>query len=146
MPQFFIETALPDSTTIIREATHQINLRYHVIPVDPAITNLRRFTIDLAKLVTTIFLGPTRRGIIFCNSIDITTRIRSSFNNCVSHSKLENSTRRANEDGWYTGFHQWIVSTTGLIHGVDCQDVGAVIFVGLPFGAMNLFQGSGCAG
>jgi hypothetical protein len=146
MDRFFTETALPDSTVVIREPTYQPNLRYHVVMIESAVTNINRFSIDLAKRITSQFLGPTRRGIIFCTSIKAVDRIGAAFNNCTSHSKLESSTRLANEESWFAGFSQWIVATTGLIHGVDCSDVGAVVFVGLPFGAMNIFQGSGRAG
>jgi superfamily II DNA helicase RecQ len=54
--------------------------------------------------------------------------------------------QRHNEESWYCGLQQWIVATTGLIHGIDCQQVGAVILDGLPVGAINLHQGFGRLG
>jgi superfamily II DNA helicase RecQ len=147
MPIFLMETALPDSTLIIMEPTFQTNHRYHVIMLEPAVTTKNRFIADLAKYLTTAFLGPKRRrGIIFCTSINDVEVIGDAFNNCISHSKMDSTLRLHNEEEWYSGISQWIVATTGLIHGVDNQEVGAILFAGLPFGAMNLYQGSGRGG
>jgi hypothetical protein len=146
MHQFFTKTNLPESTVVIRAPTHQLNMRYHVVTTESTSTTMERFVIDLAALLTISFLGPSRRGIIFCISKDTTDLIGKAFDNCVSHSDLEASVRQSNEESWFIGHHQWIVATTGLIHGIDCQDVGAIIFVELPYGALNLYQGFGRAG
>jgi len=146
LPRFLAETGLPNSTVIIRGPTHQLNLRYHVITLEPINTNIYRFIIDIAHIITTTFLGPAKRGIIFCTSKTMVELVGASFNNCISHSDLTSDLRMHNEHSWFIGEKQWIVATTGLIHGVDCQDVGCTIFIELPYGALNLYQGFGRAG
>lgn len=147
MSRFLIDTALPNSTLVIREPTPQPNIRYHVITLSPNKSTIDRFLVDLAKYLTNNFLGSKRRrGIIFCTSTSEVDKLGHSFNNCISHAKMDADIRCTNEENWFKGIQQWIVATTGLVHGIDCQVVGAVLFKNLPYGSMNLYQGFGRSG
>jgi hypothetical protein len=147
MKQTFLEEmCLPLSTTIIRAPVHQPHIRYHVIHVEPGVTTTLRFAIDLAKLLTAKVLGLSKQGIIFCTSRREADYMGEQFTKCVSHSDLGSKERSHNEGSWYAGFHQWISATTGMIHGIDHPNVGAVIFVELPYGLINIYQGAGRTG
>ena len=41
---------------------------------------------------------------------------------------------------------RWIAATTTLIHGINAKNVGGTIFCGVPYGLINLYQGSGRGG
>jgi hypothetical protein len=146
VPRFLQETSLPNSTVIIRAPTYQINLRYHVITIEPTSTKIDRFVVDLAHVLTTTFLSPKSRGIIFCTSKAMVEHVGTSFNNSISHSDLSPLQRQFNEQSWFDGDQQWIVATTTLIHGVDCQDVGGVVCLEMPFGGINTYQAFGRGG
>src|SRR5688572_3922986 len=140
---FLNAMSLPDSTTIIRAPVHQPQIRYHVIQLEPGRTTTLRFTVDLAKLLTKTVLKSSGQGIIFCTSRQEADLIGNEFTKCISHSDLDSQVRIDNEKSWYAGTSQWIAATTGMIHGIDHPNVGAVIFVELPYGLINVYQGAG---
>jgi hypothetical protein len=137
--------SLAQSTTIIRAEVHQPKIRYHILYTEPSVTSIIRLTIDLAKLLTSQFLGPQKKGIIFCTSRWEANTISDTFTKCTSHSDVAREDRNHMEAEWFSGHKQWIAATTGMIHGVDHSNVGAVIFVGLPYGLINVYQGAGRA-
>ena len=83
--------------------------------------------------------------------------IDDQFTHCASYSDLA-KLKEKNEARWkgwkptkvdekgnqLAGW--WIVAMTGLIHGVNPGNVGGVIFIGLPFGILNFYQGAGRGG
>lgn len=138
--------SLAQSTKIIRAEVHQPKIRYHIIYIEPAVTSILRFTVDLAKLLTAEVLGTQKRGIIFCTSKGEANTISDLFTGCKSHSDVNREDRNHMEAQWFAGYKQWIAATTGMIHGVDHPNVGAIIFVGLPYGLINVYQGAGRGG
>jgi Helicase conserved C-terminal domain len=85
-------------------------------------------------------------GILFCTTIAQVNRLHETFTHCSSHSKRPSSHSLDDEHRWKGGEKRWMAATTGLIHGVDIPNVGATVFLGLPYGLLNLYQGSGRAG
>jgi hypothetical protein len=109
-------------------------------------TNKIRLAVDVATIMTEI-MGPDRKGIFFCSTIDEADMLGAKFTgNCVLHSKLPFSLKAENEARWKSGHSQWIEATTGMICGIDDSNVGVIIFVGISYGLLNLYQGGGCSG
>jgi hypothetical protein len=109
-------------------------------------TDKIRLAVDVATLMTKI-MGPNRKGIFFCSTIEEADIIGAKFTgNCISHSKIGFRVKAENEANWKAGQSQWIAATTGMICGIDDSNVGVVIFVGLGYGLVNLYQGSGRGG
>ena len=50
------------------------------------------------------------------------------------------------EHRWKAGEKRWIAAMTDLIHGFDGANVSATVFLGMPYGLLNLYQGSGRGG
>ena len=78
--------------------------------------------------------------------IKLTFNTMNTDHNCVSHSKIPTNLKAHNEASWKDGHSQWIAVTTGMICGIDNANVGAVIFVGIGYGLINLYQGAGRSG
>jgi hypothetical protein len=109
-------------------------------------TNRIRLAVDVAGIMTEV-IGPRRKGIIFCSTIDEADEMGLNFTRkCVSHSRLSFNVKSENEARWRSGDSQWIAATTGMICGIDDPHVGAVIFIGLGYGLVNLYQGAGRSG
>ncbi|KAF8054083.1 P-loop containing nucleoside triphosphate hydrolase protein, partial [Lyophyllum atratum] len=144
-PRLLQQAGLKPTTTIVRAATHQPQIRYHGLHVDTAKTTAFDFVVELAKLLTEEFLGPSRRGIIFCTSKADTERVSEAFTACHSHSGM-GPDKEVHEKLWLKGDRQWIAATTGMIHGIDHPHVGAVIFFHMPYGLINIVQGAGRSG
>jgi len=142
--QFLIQLAMPLSTRIIRARSDQPHISFVVVHVEIPATTPTRLAIDISKLLEAEFLKEDQIGIIFCNSVEEVDAV-ANWTHCSSHSKLGEE-KRANEVAWKSGKKRWIAATTGLMHGVDAPNVGAVIFVDLPYGLLNFYQGSGRAG
>ena len=70
--------------------------------------------------------------------------ISKKFTKCKSHSGFRG--QASDEEDWYAGKKKWIAVTTGLIQGIDNDKVAATIFLDMPFGFLNLYQGSGHGG
>jgi len=85
-------------------------------------------------------------GIIFCTSKAMVDEISLRFTKCRSHADLPTPERGHNEAEWQAGHKRWIAATRGLIHRIDHPNIGTVIFVGLSFGLLNLYQGAGQGG
>jgi hypothetical protein len=143
----FLElTGLPSSTLFIRACTTRPNLRYHVLKVENRVKHIKDVTVDLADFLQNTTFSSTSRGIIFCTDLLTTEELAKRMDAAMSHAKMNEYQRAKNQDKWYTGSYKWMVATTGFIHGVDHPDVKAVIFVTIPFGAINIEQGAGRAG
>jgi hypothetical protein len=147
MMKMFLETiSMPPSIKVIRAKADQPLIQFNVLPIETANTNSIRLAIDLAKLLTLQVLGTRRSGIIFCTSKAEVDQVSERFAHCKSHSDVNKEERNHMEASWFAGYRQWIAATTGMIHGVDNSRVGAVIFIGLPYGLINVYQGAGRAG
>lgn len=145
-PQYMIASHLPSSTIIYRAPTPRPNLRYHVLKVDERLNPMKEVVISLARLLTTTTFSPKSRGIIYTVNIELTDSLATYFKNCKSHSDVGEKTQISNVGRWTNGDCQWIVATSGFLQGIDNPDVDAVIFADIPFGFINLQQGSGRAG
>lgn len=90
------------------------------------------------------------RGIIFVRSLaKLETASGSSpFPICTYHGKMAEDVKDEQLDDWLSDGNdtKWMISTTALLHGVDCPRVDAVIFVESPFGLYDFVQGAGRAG
>jgi hypothetical protein len=143
--RFLLETSLSYATRIIRASTFQLQISFNLFRVSNMNTTLGRLAIDIAKFMETV-MDPDQIGIIFCTNKRDTDELHKRFTHCSSHSDLLPSNRAHNEAEWLAGHKRWIAATTGLIHGIDAPNVGAVIFLGLPYGLINTYQGAGRSG
>ncbi|KAF8890217.1 hypothetical protein BD779DRAFT_1671547 [Infundibulicybe gibba] len=110
-------------------------------------TNLNELAISLARYLTVAHLEMMKRGgIIFCKTIDQAKDIGDTTGCLVSHSKLPDNLRSSNEKSWLAGKAQWIAATTGMIHGIDHPDCGAVIMLNQDFGLLDIYQAAGRGG
>jgi hypothetical protein len=144
--QFLTQACLPPDTVIIRAPSDQPQIGYIKLTYNTMNTNNIRLAVDVASIMTEV-IGPKRKGILFCSSIDEADELGSRFTEkCVSHSKLPTDIKGHNEAKWKAGHSQWIAATTGMVCGIDDPNVGAVIFVGIGYGLVNLYQGAGRSG
>jgi hypothetical protein len=143
---FLSDSGMPSSMLFIRAPTTRPNLRYQVIQFENRLSHITKFAISVAKHLQTTTFTEDSRGIIYCTDIPTTNAVAASFNNCKSHSEMENSERLHHQNAWYEGHQQWMVATSGFLHGIDHPDVGAIIFINIPYGAINIEQGAGRAG
>ena len=128
---------------IIRGPSDQPQISYIKLTYSTFNTNKIRLAVDVVLIMNQV-IGPNRKGIIFCETIEEANILGSKVaSNCISHSKLPFNIKADNEARWKGGQHQWIAATTGFICGIDEQNVGAIIFVGIEYGLVNLYQGAG---
>lgn len=144
--QFLNRTCLPPDTTIIRAPSDQPQISYIKLTFNSMNTDVIRLAVDVADVMTKV-MGAGRKGIFFCSTIDEADTLGAKYTTgCVSHSKLPFSEKAHNEERWKSGGSQWIAATTGMICGIDEPNVGVIIFVGLGYGLVNLYQGAGRSG
>ena len=137
-----IAFGLPLSTKILRAPSDQPHISFNQVKYSSMNTKPIHLAIDVAKLMNTI-MDEDQIGIIFCTSKTEVDQLES-FTKCSSYSS--HPLKAQNENLWKSGSHRWIAATTGLIQGIDAPNVGATIFIGLPYGLINLYQGSGRGG
>jgi superfamily II DNA helicase RecQ len=144
--QFLIQTCLPPDTIIIRAPSDQPQISYIKLTFNSMNTNRIRLAVDVADIMTEV-MGPDRKGIFFCSTVEEADILGVKYtSNCVSHSKLPFGIKAENEAKWKSGESKWIAATTGMICGIDDSNVGVIIFVGLGYGLVNLYQGAGRSG
>ena len=144
--QFLSHTCLPPDTPIIRAPSDQPQISYIKLTFNSMNTNRIRLAVDVANIMTKV-MGPDRKGILFCSTINEADTLAAKYTlGCVSHSKLPFSLKAENEAKWKSGQSQWIAATTGMICGIDDSNVGVIVFVGLGYGLVNLYQGAGRSG
>ncbi|KAF8869304.1 hypothetical protein BD779DRAFT_1739474, partial [Infundibulicybe gibba] len=144
--EFLDSMNLPESTLVVRTPAHQPQLRYHVTKLNANSTDIDQFTASLVEYVTKQHLGDRRGGIVFCET-KIQANLIGNLIGCpVSHAGTPPGARNANEASWLAGTSKWIAATTGLIHGVDHPDCGAVIMLNQHYGLLNIYQGAGRGG
>jgi superfamily II DNA helicase RecQ len=145
-PQFKRLLNLPDKYTMIRTATNRPEHQY--ILFQTTLAKLRGQAIAFIRGASS-FLSAGQRAIVFVRSKLDGEFIRSSFPRMsFIHSEVKDEdTRSKMMSDWETGCSGgWIMGTTSLIQGVDYPDVRLVVFVGSPFGMIDLVQGAGRAG
>lgn len=140
--QFLTALGLPLSTPILRAPSDQPHISYHRLRYSTMNTTPLRLAIQVAKLLEQE-MEADQIGIIFCTTKAEVDALYS-FTKCSSYSDLPD--KHHNEEAWKQGHYKWIAATTGLIQGIDSPKVGATIFFGLPYGLLNLYQGSGRGG
>lgn len=140
-----IALGFPHDVPIIRAPTDQPQVGYHRFVVERSSTTGVRLAVDAAKTMER-FMDPDQIGIIYGTSIAEVEAISKAFTHCRSHSMMDSSDKSHDEALWKSGERRWIAATTGLIHGIDAPNVGCTIFLDLPFGLINLYQGSGRGG
>ena len=143
---FLEETCLPSSTKWIRASTTRPNLRYHVFQVDNHVKHVQKVAANLANYLQDTHFNTNTRGIIFCINIETVEKLGSLLGSSISHSKMDHSVRITQQNMWFEGTSKWMVASPGFLHGIDHPGVDAVIFVGIPYGLINIEQGSGRAG
>ena len=143
--RFLLDTSLSYTTPIIRAPTYQPQISYNRFHVSSMTTSAIRLAIDIANFMNTK-MESDQIGLIFCKSKAEVNELHERFTHCSSHSDLPFSDRAHNEESWRQGESRWIGATTGLIHGIDAPNVGTVIFIGLPYGLINFYQGAGRGG
>lgn len=155
--RFLMNLGLPLSTIIIRAPCDQPRISYNLVRYNTMTTKETRLAIDIAKLLEKDFMDPDQIGIIYCTSKQQARVIDAEFTHCASYSDLGDRKEKY-EDMWKTWNAtkvdekgdrlpgRWIAATTGLIHGVNPGNVGGVIFIGMPFGLVNFYQGAGRGG
>ncbi|KAF4617471.1 hypothetical protein D9613_006448 [Agrocybe pediades] len=147
MPHFLRHAALPSSTNIVRARADQPNISYNVVKYTSMETEKPlEVAILIAKFLESGYMEEDQLGMIFCTSKREVEWLHTNFTLCSSHSDQMLEERARNEGLWKTSTHRWIASTTVLMQGIDSPRVGAVIFVKIPFGAMNIYQGAGRGG
>ncbi|PPR05284.1 hypothetical protein CVT26_011479 [Gymnopilus dilepis] len=107
--------------------------------------NIIRLTIDVARIVER-FMDKDQIGMIFCMSKEQADTLHNVFTRCSSHSDRPQAEKLDDERRWKAGIHRWIATTTGMIQGIDAPNVGATIFLDMPYGLLNLYQGAGRGG
>ena len=144
--RFLTQACLPPDTVIIRGPSDQPQISYIKLTYNTMNTDKIRLAVDVAHVMTKV-IGSKRKGIIFCSTIAEAETLGSKIaSNCISHSKLPTNIKADNEARWKAGHFQWIAATTGMVCGIDDQNVGAIIFVGIGYGLVNLYQGAGRSG
>jgi hypothetical protein len=144
--QFLAQARLPPDTLVIRAPSDQPQISYIKLTFNTMNTDHIRLAVDVADIMTKV-IGPNRKGIFFCSTIEEANKLGSKYTkNCVSHSKIPGNLKAHNEASWKDGHSQWIAATTGMICGIDDANVGVIIFVGIGYGLINLYQGAGRSG
>lgn len=139
----FLEAfGLPLSTKILRAPSDQPHISFNQIKYSNINTKPIRLAIDIAKLMNTV-MDKDQIGITFCTSKKEVDELEN-FTHCSSYSN--HPFKAHNEVSWKMGNCSWIAATTGLIQGIDAPNVGVTIFIDLPYGLINLYQGSGRGG
>lgn len=133
---------LPLSTKILRAPSEQPHISYHQVKYSSMNTKSIRLAIDIARFMNTV-MEHDQIGIIFCTTKKEVDQLES-FTSCSSYSG--HPEKGHNEQAWKAGHKRWIAATTGLIQGIDAPNVGVTLFLGVPYGLINLYQGSGRGG
>ena len=141
---FLREAAFSPNAYIIRARSTQPRIAFYQVPFTTPTHKPLEIVIAIAKYLQEHVLGDTGLGIIFCKWKNQVELLHQAFTHCSSFS--DHPDRHADELAWTHGERRWIGATTGLIQGIDSPNVCATIFWGLPYGLVNLYQGSGRGG
>jgi hypothetical protein len=143
---FLKEAGLPLSTRILRAPCDQPHISYNILQYSTMNTSVVRLAIEIARMLEKDFMDADQGGIIFVKSTELAKELHKKFTNCSSHRDQSTANQSKYESNWKNGKHRWIAATTTLIQGIDKANVGAVIFIEVPYGLLNLYQGAGRTG
>jgi Helicase conserved C-terminal domain len=137
-------------TLVLRLPTARPNHKIQIAHV-PHSENLFPAGIELASiLLETWKTDKSIRGIIFVRSIKKLDKASHlcQFPICTYSGSMSNQQKETQLSSWLSDEQpaKWMISTTGLLHGVDYPRVDAVIFLEFPFGLYDFVQGAGRAG
>ncbi|KII82860.1 hypothetical protein PLICRDRAFT_180965 [Plicaturopsis crispa FD-325 SS-3] len=145
--------AMPRTTPFVHSSTNRLNHHYLVLRYDPFKKNRSPLIAGLCHLAETTFMRPGSIGVVFVSGQrdvpDVANAITKVTNaEChISHGGMDGSERSKNQDEWLSGIgSRWMVSTTGLIHGIDSPLVDVAILDGIIYGLLNGAQGFGRTG
>ncbi|KAF8185464.1 P-loop containing nucleoside triphosphate hydrolase protein, partial [Pholiota molesta] len=142
----FLQTlGMSPQTRVLRAPSHQPHVSYIRMRYSARTVNQIELAMRVAETMEA-FIGDKRTGVFFCPTKDIANTLSDEFAHCVSHSDIPTDIRREHESDWKKGDSRWIAATTGLIQGIDSPRVGVAIFVGIPYGLVNIYQGAGRTG
>jgi hypothetical protein len=147
MSTFFEWTFLPRQTIVVKAPCYQPQLSYHIGDyLHTAITPIQIFKTLIPSLGSKLMTAKDRAIIFVCESKDCDAIADRLGHLGVTKTYSTLMDREVNEQKWLAGQSPWIVSTTRMIHGIDCSSVRIVIFMELPYGLINVYQGAGRAG
>ena len=134
---------------VIRAPTIRPEIAYHVVPVNSQKHKMSVYQVSI-HLIESLrdTLGPDEKGMVFTMSTELTDHLADATQSARHHSRLPGSSTSDdnNLDAWYRGKYKVIVSTPGLVQGIDRWDVRWVIFVEGAFGLLSFAQGAGRPG
>ena len=136
---------LPLSTRIVRAYSDQPQISYNIVRFSSMNTDEIRLAIDCAKVLETL-MDADQQGVIFCTTKNQAKELHERFTKCSSYSDLPPEDRGHYELILKNHDCRWMAATTGLIQGIDLRNIGGIVFLGMPYGLLNLYQGSGRGG
>ena len=96
-----------------------------------------RLAIDCAKVLETL-MDADQQGVIFCTTKHQAKELHERFTKCSSYSDLPPEERGHYELIWKNHDCRWMASTTGLIQGIDLRNISGIVFLGMPYGLLNI--------
>lgn len=130
-------------TPLIREPCIQLGVKYHLITLTKD-DNQLELTVKLAKLLESAVLKPDSHGLIFSPSRKTCESVSQALECELHHSKRRNDDNQISLKKWIE--HKgspWMSSTPGLSQGLNLAYIDAIIFVGYPYGLIDMVQGCG---
>ncbi|KAJ7589730.1 hypothetical protein C8J56DRAFT_1076612 [Mycena floridula] len=149
---FLEETALSPTAPIFSTPVSQPQLSYHVfyLPSNSSL-HLARVAAELGRHVDHNYLGSNGQGMIFACSKAMVKDVHGFMTEdgraaAIYHGDLTPADKASQFDAWRNGSTRWMVATTSLVQGIDRPHIRVLIFVEMPYGIVNLFQGGGRGG
>ncbi|TFK64919.1 P-loop containing nucleoside triphosphate hydrolase protein, partial [Pluteus cervinus] len=99
--------------------------------------------VEILAKVLSAGMKTDERGIIFVRSRDVADELSAKLKHGRYHAGMGGESRQTEQDKWARGGHQWMVATSGFLHGIDIPSVRYAIFAGKPFKYSDLVQGGG---
>ncbi|PPR07569.1 hypothetical protein CVT24_008784 [Panaeolus cyanescens] len=143
---FLSDTNMLPTTTFVRASSNQLHISYSVFHYDSNTTSRSKLLSRLIPHIATNVLADNQQGIIFVTSHGDAKKFGTILECPYTYSEMPMIERDLNEDKWIQGKARWIVATNVLIHGIDLSTIGAVVFLGNPYGLLNIYQGAGRGG
>ena len=136
---------LGEETVVIRKSTERPEIAY-IVDRPGKVHSTHEYTKQKAKELEENYFTPESRGIIFVRNREAAESLADRIGGTFYHSMMTKEDREKNYNDWYSGKFKWMVATSGFINGVDHPFVTAVIFLEIPHGFLDFFQGSGRGG
>ena len=139
---------LPPNTLVIRAPTHRPELAYHVHRVMSDSLILKTIA-RLAHVLQHRKFDSESWGIIYVTSRVECETLSDWLGIPKYHAGLPEHRRILEENRWRLGCTPsdcWIVATSAFVHGIDKDNVDAVLIAGLPQGMIQFVQASARGG